>query len=258
MNIGNLFTRQARYRPDHLAVVFEDQRLTHLEFNRRINRLANAMLAKGIAKGDKVATVLPNCLELLEVYWATAKIGAVAVPMSTLLLEPALASLLRDSDTSMVVTNSAFAAAMDNIRSELPDIAGDRYLLTDWDGQLGFEDYHALTAAAGDGEPTGIKIDAQDPYNIMYSSGTTGLPKGIIHTHSVRAWYGATFAASYRMTPESVTMHAGAIVFNGAFVDLMPTVYVGATYILLSQFEPEAYACVCSIDPVHWRWKVSE
>lgn len=241
MNIGNLFTRQARYRPDHLAVVFENQRITHLEFNKRINRLANAMLARGIGKGDKVATILPNCLELLEVYWATAKIGAVVVPMSTLLLETALQSLLNDSDTVMVVTNAGFAPAIDNIRAQLPAIAHDRYILTDWNGQHSFEDYHALTAAAGDHEPAGIRIDAEDPFNIMYSSGTTGLPKGIIHTHAVRAWYGAIFAASYRMTPESVTMHAGAIVFNGAFVDLMPTVYVGATYILLSQFEPEAY-----------------
>jgi long-chain acyl-CoA synthetase len=241
MNIGNLFTRQARYRPDHLAVVFEDQRLTHLEFNGRINRLANAMLAKGIRKGDKVATILPNCLELLEVYWATAKIGAVVVPMSTLLLEPALLSLLQDSDTLMVVTNASFVPAIETIRSKLPAIAEDRYILTDWDGQTGFEDYHALTAAAGNREPAGIHIAAEDPFNIMYSSGTTGLPKGIIHTHAVRAWYGATFAASYRMTPESVTMHAGAIVFNGAFVDLMPTVYVGATYILLAQFDAETY-----------------
>jgi len=241
VNIGNLFARQARYRPNRLAVVFGEQRLTHLEFNRRINRLANAMLSKGIGKGDKVATVLPNCLELLEVYWATAKIGAVVVPMSTLLLAPALSSLLRDSDTVMVIANGDFAPTMDQTRSELPAIADDRYLLIDWEGQAGFEDYHALTAAAGDHEPLGIQIDGEDPFNIMYSSGTTGMPKGIIHTHSVRAWYGATFAASYRMTPESITMHAGAIVFNGAFVDLMPTVYVGAAYILLSRFEPEAY-----------------
>jgi acyl-CoA synthetase (AMP-forming)/AMP-acid ligase II len=75
----------------------------------------------------------------------------------------------------------------------------------------------------------------------MYSSGTTGLPKGIVHTHYIRGWYGTSFAAAYRMTPESVTMHAGAIVFNGAFVDLMPTMFVGATYILLSQFDPISY-----------------
>ena len=108
MNIGSLFSRHAKYRPDHLAVVFGDQRLTHKEFNRSINRLANALLDAGIRKGDKIATVLPNCLELLEVYWAVAKIGAVVVPFSTLLLETAMKSLLRDADAVMVVTNSKF------------------------------------------------------------------------------------------------------------------------------------------------------
>ena len=87
MNIGNLFSRHAKYRPHHLAVVFEDQRLTYLELNKSINRLANALLELGIRKGDKVATILPNCLELFETYWALAKIGAVVVPLSTLLLE---------------------------------------------------------------------------------------------------------------------------------------------------------------------------
>jgi len=80
MNIGSLFSRHARYRPNHPAVVFADQRLTWSEFNRSINRLANALLGLGIRQGDKVATILPNCLEQLEVYWAVAKIGAVVVP----------------------------------------------------------------------------------------------------------------------------------------------------------------------------------
>ena len=75
----------------------------------------------------------------------------------------------------------------------------------------------------------------------MYSSGTTGMPKGIVHTHYIRVMYGTIFAGSYRMTPESVTMHAGAIVFNGAFVDLMPTIFIGATYVLLSRFDPVEY-----------------
>ena len=86
MNIGSLFSRHAQYRPNHLAIVFKDQRLTWLELNQNINRLANALLGMGIQKGDKVATLLPNCLELLEVYWAVAKIGAVVVPLSTMLL----------------------------------------------------------------------------------------------------------------------------------------------------------------------------
>ena len=251
MNIGTLFSRHARYRPNHLAVVFEDKRLTHLEFNQEINRLANALQVLGVGKGDKVATILPNCLELLEVYWAVAKIGAVVVPFSTLLRGKAMATLLRDSDTETIITNSSFVGLIDALRPELPAIAHDRYILTDSKNMDGYRGYHSLKAAAGDHEPEGLEVTPEDPFNIMYSSGTTGMPKGIVHTHAIRLAYGTSFAAAYRMTPESVTMHAGAIVFNGAFVDMMPTFFVGATYILLSQFDPESY-----IETI-WRDKVT-
>ncbi len=63
MDIATLLPRHARYRPNHLAVVFEDHRLTFRQLDARVNRVANALLAAGLAKGDKVATVLPNCLE---------------------------------------------------------------------------------------------------------------------------------------------------------------------------------------------------
>jgi acyl-CoA synthetase (AMP-forming)/AMP-acid ligase II len=240
MNLGSIFTRHARYRPDHLAVVFEDQRLTWRQYNANINRAANALLGLGVGKGDKVATVLPNCLELLEVYWACAKIGAVVVPMSTLLLDRALRSLLHDSDAAALVTNSSFAPVIDNIRNDLPGIAPERYLLTDGRRE-GFASYHALASAASDQEPPDMGVGPDDPFNIMYSSGTTGLPKGIVHTHAIRIRYCTSFAAAFRVTPECVTMHAGAIVFNGAFVDLMPTVFQGGTYVLLPAFDAQNY-----------------
>jgi len=82
MNLGTLPTRHARYRPDHTAVVFGEERLTYREFNRRINRLANALRAEGLGKGDKFATVLPNCLELLEIYWAAAGSPSRSLPGS--------------------------------------------------------------------------------------------------------------------------------------------------------------------------------
>jgi acyl-CoA synthetase (AMP-forming)/AMP-acid ligase II len=241
MNIGTLFPRHAKYRPDHLAFVFEDQRLTWLELNKSINRLANTLLDLGVKKGDKVATILPNCLESYETIWAVTKIGAVMVPLSALLLEQAMKSLLQDSDTVLLITNSSFMKSIDAIKPELSAISEDCYLLTDSSDTPGYQDYHALKAAARDQEPEGISIDRDDPFNIMYSSGTTGLPKGIVHTHYIRGMYANLGTASCRMTPESVVMHAGAIVFNGAFLDLMPAVALGATYILLPQFETDSY-----------------
>lgn len=95
MNIGTLLRRHARYRPDHLALVLGETRLTFHELDARVNRLANALLAAGLRKGDKLATVLPNCLEQVEIYWAAAKTGVVVVPQRPLLQEAGLVSLKR-------------------------------------------------------------------------------------------------------------------------------------------------------------------
>jgi long-chain acyl-CoA synthetase len=241
MNIGNLLSRHARYQPDKLALVFEDNRLTFKEYNQNVNRLANAMLDMGIKKGDKIATLLPNCMELLEVYWAVAKIGAVVVPLSTLLLSKGIESLLRDSDTLMVITNASFVDTLNEIRGDLPGISSERYLLTNKSDTLGFEDYHALKTAASDLDPQGIEIADSDVYNIIYSSGTTGQPKGIVHSHYIRGMYCTLFSSAFRMTPENVILHSGSIIFNGAFVTLMASMFLGTTYILHRQFDAEAF-----------------
>lgn len=241
MNIGSLLPHHARYRPDHTAVVVEDDRLSFREFNRRVNRLANALSSLDVKKGDKVATILPNCLSLLEIYWAVAKIGAVVVPLSPLLREKALTTLIQDSDTGTIIASPDFAGPLASIRRELRNVPDKGFVLTGLSPVPGFKSYDELTLRASEAEPPPVEIAGSDPYNIIYSSGTTGSPKGIVLTHFIRAIYCMLFASTFRMSPESVVLHSGSIVFNGAFLTLMPSMYLGSQYVLHKSFDPQKF-----------------
>ena len=208
MNIGSLPARHGCYRPDHPAFVVASTRFSFREFDRRTARLATAFRRAGVHRGDRIATLLPNGSAIYEVYWAAARIGVATVPLSTLLRETARATLLADAQPALVVD--------------------DPRQVDDW-----------LAAVPESAPPEKIDVHADDLFNIMYSSGTTGTPKGIALTYGIRAHYCTLFAAAWRMTPESIVLHAGSLVFNGAFVTMLPAMYLGATFVLLPQFDPE-------------------
>jgi len=157
MNIGTLLPRHARYRKDHCALVVGDQRLSFGELNKHVNQLANALLNSGIQKGEKIATLLPNCLELMVAYWACAKTGIVIVPGSTLLLPGGLITLINDSDTRLILADQSFAQTLEQILEQLPEIERDAVVLTceEPSAALKFRGYQQFTAAASTEKPAG-------------------------------------------------------------------------------------------------------
>jgi acyl-CoA synthetase (AMP-forming)/AMP-acid ligase II len=234
LELGSIVACHAKFRPNSTAVVFEDERLTWRAFGARVARCANALRDLGVHKGDRVVTVLGNCRALLEVYWACPSIGAVLVPSSPLLTAAGFASLLHDCKPACVVTDRASLRAIRDAQ-DAAALAPAALLVVDA-SDPDAPDYEAATARAGETlVPEAVTPD--DVFNIMYTSGTTGQPKGIVHTHFIRSMYALLMGAAWRMTPESVVLHTGAIVFNGAFVTLMPSFYLGGTYVFHRQFD---------------------
>jgi long-chain acyl-CoA synthetase len=241
MNLATILAGHARHHGERCAVVCAGQRLSWRDLDARVNRAARVLAGVGVRKGDAVAFVLPNGLELLTLYWACARLGAVAVPLSPMLREAGLASLLADSGAVSVVAHAGLLDALDAVRTQMEAIPPESWLSVAATPRPGWRDFTALCAAAAEVPLTEADLSPDHAFNIIYSSGTTGLPKGIVLSHEVRAWYGALFSASFRLTPRSVVLQTGSLVFNGALLMMFACFHAGATLVLEPRFEAAAF-----------------
>jgi long-chain acyl-CoA synthetase len=238
MNISRLIARHAQYRPDHPAIIFQEHRLSYREFHQRINRLAHALLGRGLQKGHKIATLLPNSLELLDIYWMAAVTGMVVAPLPTVLRGRDLWWRLHHLGAAALFTTESMVEHIEPLKADLPELK--HYFVLDTDHLAKYSYYGSLVAGQSAVDPPGLSITGDDLYDIMYTSGVTGQPKAIMNTQRIRAQYGTNFAAAFRILQESVVLHTGQLAFSEAFFTMMPTFFQGATFMMTSDFDAAA------------------
>ena len=178
--IGAMLATQARLQPDRLGARDLDRALTFSEWNTRACRFANALTGLGLVKGDRIGVLAYNRVEWAEIYTAVAKAGIIAVPVNFRLLAPDVAYILTDCAVAAVIAEDTLAHLVCEVRDGL-DIPADRYFRIGA-ATAGWTAYEDLIAAAPDTEPD-TAVSPDDPWCLMYTSGTTGRPKGAIRSH---------------------------------------------------------------------------
>jgi acyl-CoA synthetase (AMP-forming)/AMP-acid ligase II len=174
----------ARETGDQLCIRFGDREVSYAEALSHTNRFARALVSGGLAPGDRFAFLAKNCLEYPLVYLAGSKSGAVPVPLNYRLAPPELAYIVNDSNAKLVIARGELVDALESVRSDLPDVK----TWVSLDGQCpdGWLDFHAWLAEQPVGAPDHRGGNGDDLYQ-MYTSGTTGRPKGAVLTHEAVA-----------------------------------------------------------------------
>ena len=182
MNLGQQLKVNARKFADKLALKDNKRSFTYAQTNRRVNQLAHGLLGLGLSKGDKVAVFMDNCIEIIELYLATAKTGIVIVPINFRLVGPEVEYIVNNADARAMVVEAQFTKVIDPIKKDLTNIAGNHYVVVGGEAD-GYMEYEGFIAAAGsDAEPT-ADLSPEDTWILIYTSGTTGKPKGVIRSH---------------------------------------------------------------------------
>ncbi|MBT5194130.1 MAG: AMP-binding protein, partial [Rhodospirillaceae bacterium] len=243
-NIGLFLGKRAHLNPDMEAIVdtATERRLSYRELDLRANKLANAMRDSGVKKGDRVAILMMNGIEYVESFMGLAKIGAIVVPLNWRLVADELSFILKDAGATVMVYGSDFA----DVIGTLHEGGAAATQIGQWiefcedghDRDLFATDYMEFTGPASDAGP---EIDAGDDDDlfIMYTSGTTGLPKGAQHSHNTAMWAIITFSITAEFRYKDRFAIALPMFHVGALLPVIVTFYIGGTAILMRQFDPK-------------------
>jgi len=242
MNIAWWVQRWSDLQPHKTAIIFEGNRISYLDLHRRANRTGRWMQSLGIEKGDRVAVMLANCPEFIDLYLACARLGAIFVPLNHRVTAPELGYFLKNSRPRLFVFGSETASSVEALNlnaNRAPLLLASVGPST---GSATIFDYRCETEAFDGQKPFLTRSLApatpEEPQVIMYTSGTTGQPKGAVLSYRKTFFNCLNADIFFRMDSDDVMLvilplfHSG-----GLFIQTSPSLYKGATMVIHPRFD---------------------
>lgn len=235
MTLDDIVRHNGLRFPDKLAFVMGNVRRTWAEADARVTRLANAMLARHVRPGARVAVLLPNCPEYFEIYFGCARAGVIAVPLNYRLTARELAQILGHADPALFIVGAEFLDQARELETLLPNLCR---LWVLGEAELpGAAGYNAILAAAGD-QPVRVAKKDTDPCAIFYTSGTTGLPKGAMVSHVNLEMNGYNEMIADASRRDDINLVSTPIYHVGAVFVAITYMMLGCTQVIVPKFDP--------------------
>jgi long-chain acyl-CoA synthetase len=232
VNINQILEKIAEEVPQKEAVVLGTRRITYGELNEASSKVANALIGLGMKKGDHVAILMSHSPEWVINYFGVIKGGGVAVPLSSMLKKPELASLLSDSDSVILITEEEFSHMLSSV---LPHIPLLRHIV-----EVGTDSYTKMVANNSSTLPP-IDIQGEDEATIIYTSGVLGKQKGVVHTHASLMGTPPIVSAGIQRGREDVIIDPVCFFYLFGLCEvLFGSITTGSTIILIPHFTPRA------------------
>jgi acyl-CoA synthetase (AMP-forming)/AMP-acid ligase II len=232
LTCGDLIKRGRALYGQQTALIFEDRRCTFAEQASRMARLANALLAKGLRKQDRVAVLARNCSEYIECFGAGELAGFVTINLNSRLAQAELAAICQDCQPSVLIYSAEFATQANDIAAQVSSIR----LRIGFGGQ---ETAYESLIAAGSAEIPAVQPDPGDTAYVMYTSGTTGGSKGVMISHAAMAEATRMLSCESGILPTDKALIVMPLFHLGGKIEQMNFSLMGATVVLKTAFEPD-------------------
>jgi fatty-acyl-CoA synthase len=240
LTLSDAVATSARLQPNRIGTRDSKRALTFAEWDERASRLANALLGLGLKKGDRVALLAYNAVEWMEIYVGLARAGLVSVPLNFRLIGTDVAYIVSDCEARALIAQTDLCGTVDAVRSQI-SLDPRCYVAFGAGAPAGWQNYESLIAAASP-VPPAVEVNPEDMFALLYTSGTTGKPKGAVRSHGSNALLALATALEFGFSRDTTGLlvmpmcHANSLYFGLSFM------YLGSAVVVddHKSFDPEA------------------